>query len=94
MSMAESLSAEMAIINERGLHARASAKVVELAETFECEARLSYAGEEADPRSIMELLTLGAACGETISVTASGSDAAEFIAALEALISSRFGEER
>ncbi len=80
------------IVNERGLHARASVKVVELSERFACDATVRFNGERADPRSLMDLLTLVAAKGSVITVDAEGEDAAEYLDALEALIADKFGE--
>ncbi len=92
--MADRYSRQIDIINERGLHARASAKVVALSERFACDATIRYNGERADPRSLMELLTLVAAKGASITIDAEGEDAPEYLDALEALVSSRFGEEK
>lgn len=91
--MADQLTRTLHIINERGLHARASAKVVELSERYACEATISYNGEEADPRSLMDLLTLVASKGACITVDAAGEDAAEYLDDLESLIGGRFGEK-
>ena len=90
--MAEKHELTVEIVNERGLHARASAKVVELSEGYECEAFVHFDGERADPRSIMELLTLAAPLGSVLRVEAEGTDAVSYLAALEALISGKFGE--
>jgi phosphocarrier protein len=92
--MSDRYSRQIEIINERGLHARASAKVVELSESFACDAVIRFNGERADPRSLMDLLTLVAAKGSLIDADAEGEDAPEYLDALEALISSRFGEEK
>jgi len=91
--MAERLSRILEIVNERGLHARASAKVVELSERFACDATFQYNGDRADPRSLMDLLTLVAAKGAHVTVDADGEDAADYLDALEALVSGRFGEK-
>ena len=91
--MSDGQTRKMLIVNERGLHARASAKVVELSERFACEATIRYNGDRADPRSLMDLLTLVAAKGAQIEVTAEGEDAADYLEALETLISGRFGEK-
>ena len=84
---------ELPIINRRGLHARASAKFVQTVERFDSEVTVTRCGETVGGRSIMGLLTLGAAKGTTITVTALGDDAAESLAALAALVENRFGEE-
>ena len=91
--MAERLTRTMEIVNERGLHARASAKVVELSERYACEATISRGKERADPRSLMDLLTLVASRGTTVTVDAEGEDAVDYLDALEALIAGRFGEK-
>ena len=91
--MSDRLTREMEIVNERGLHARASAKVVELSERYSCEATISHDGEDADPRSLMDLLTLVASKGVTVTATAEGEDAAAYLDELEALIAGRFGEK-
>ncbi|MCL4146593.1 UNVERIFIED_CONTAM: hypothetical protein GTU68_014977 [Idotea baltica] len=84
----------MEIINERGLHARASGALSQLCETFEAAATVRFDGEEADACSIMDLLTLAAAKGSIINVEAEGTDALAMLDAMEALISSKFGEGR
>ena len=66
---------ELPIINRRGLHARASAKFVQTVERFNAEVTVTRCGETVGGRSIMGLLTLGAAQGTTITVTAKGPDA-------------------
>ena len=66
---------ELPIINRRGLHARASAKFVQTVERFNAEVTVTRCGETVGGRSIMGLLTLGAAQGTTITVTAKGQDA-------------------
>ena len=80
------------IVNEKGLHARASAKLVELVEAFDAEAEITKDGMSASGDSIMGLLMLAAAKGTTIEVATSGPDAAELADALETLVASRFGE--
>jgi len=85
---------KMTIVNERGLHARASGALSQLCETYEADAVVRFDGEEADARSIMDLLTLAAAKGSIIEVEASGHDAREMIDAMEDMISSKFGEGR
>ena len=80
------------IINRRGLHARASAKFVQTVERFASTVTVTRAGETVGGRSIMGLLTLGAAQGTAIFVTAVGDDAAAALDAIEALLANRFGE--
>ncbi len=81
------------IVNRRGLHARASAKFVQTVERFDATVAVTRAGETVGGRSIMGLLTLGAAMGTSIAVTAVGSDAQACLDAIEALLANRFGED-
>lgn len=80
------------IVNEKGLHARASAKFAEVCERFEARARVEKDGVDATGDSIMGLLMLGAARGSEIEVTTDGADEAALMDALEALVADRFGE--
>ena len=81
------------IINEKGLHARASAKFVEVVEAHDANATVVRDGIEVSGDSIMGLLMLGASRGTTIDVTTAGSDAEKLADALEALVAARFGED-
>ena len=81
------------IINEKGLHARASARFVEVVEKFESEVTVEKDGLEASGSSIMGLLMLAASKGTMIKVTSSGKDSEEMILALDDLIKSKFGED-
>lgn len=81
------------IVNEKGLHARASAKLVELVEEFDAEAEVSKDGNSASGDSIMGLLMLAASRGTQIEVETSGAQEAELADAIEALIADRFGED-
>ncbi len=81
------------IINRRGLHARASAKFVQTVEQFDSDITVTRGSETVGGRSIMGLLTLGAAQGTTIAVTATGEDAEAALDAIEALLADRFGED-
>jgi phosphocarrier protein len=81
------------IVNKRGLHARASAKFVKLAATFDAEVRVSREGQTVDARSIMGLMMLAAATGCTIDIEAEGEEAAAAIEALTALVAGRFDED-
>ncbi len=81
------------IINEKGLHARASAKFVEVVEAHDAHAVVHRDGIEADGDSIMGLLMLAASKGSSIEVETSGAEAAKLMAALEQLVADRFGEE-
>lgn len=80
------------IINEKGLHARASAKLVEVVEGFDARAEVSRDGLSASGDSIMGLLMLAASKGTTIDVETSGPDADALANAIEVLVSDRFGE--
>ncbi|QBF30040.1 HPr family phosphocarrier protein [Thalassococcus sp. S3] len=80
------------IINEKGLHARASAKLVEVVEAFDARAEVSRDGLSASGDSIMGLLMLAASKGTTIDVQTSGPDAEPLANALEALVADKFGE--
>jgi len=84
---------ELAIINRKGLHARATAKFVHCAEQFDAEITVSRCGETVGGQSIMGILTLGAGIGSSITVTASGPQAKEAIEAIAALVANRFGED-
>ena len=83
----------MEIVNERGLHARASAKFVKLASEFDAEVTVSREGQTVDARSIMGLMMLAAGIGSEIELSCSGRQAAEAMAALSALVEGKFGEE-
>lgn len=82
------------ICNERGLHARASAKFVKAASTFESDVRVTKDGATVDALSIMGLLMLGAGPGCTIDIEAEGPDAEQAVEELSALVECRFEEEK
>lgn len=81
------------IRNRLGLHARAAAKLVHTASRFRSAIRISKDGEEVDGKSILGILLLAAACGNTIRVTAEGDDAREAVSAIKNLIAGRFDED-
>ena len=81
------------IVNEKGLHARASAKFVQTVEKFEADVRVMRCGESVGGTSIMGLMSLAAARGTEITVDAIGKDAEAVVAAIDSLVSSRFGED-
>jgi len=85
---------EVEIINERGLHARASAKFVKTAAQFDADIRVSRDGQTVDAQSIMGLMMLAAGIGTVIEITAEGPDAEGAIETLVQLINDRFHEER
>jgi phosphocarrier protein len=80
------------IVNDKGLHARASAKFVETVERFDARAQVIRDGMEASGDSIMGLMMLAAACGSTIDVVVEGAEAQGLADALRDLIAGRFGE--
>jgi len=84
---------KLKIVNEKGLHARASAKFVECVERFEAKCEVGRDGMAASGDSIMGLLMLGAHCGSEIEVEATGPDAGALLNALDALVAARFDEE-
>ena len=85
---------EVEIVNERGLHARASAKFVKCAAQFDAQVSVSRDGQTVDAQSIMGLMMLAAGPGSTIEIAAEGPDAEAAVAALAALVEGRFEEER
>jgi len=90
-------SVRVTLRNKRGLHARASAKFAKLSASFDAKIEITSCNDVCQETvvgdSIMELLLLGSACGEDISITAHGPDADAAILALSALVESRFGED-
>jgi phosphocarrier protein len=92
--MSEAVSRTVEIANQRGLHARASAKFVKLAAAFEAQVNVSKDGSTVDARSIMGLMMLAAGLGCCIEITAKGPQAAEAVEALSQLVADRFDEER
>ncbi len=91
--MSDKTQRQLKIVNEKGLHARASAKLVEVVEGFDARAEVSRDGMSAGGDSIMGLLMLAASKGTTIDVQTSGPDAEALADALEALVADKFGEE-
>jgi len=89
----EALVREVEIVNQRGLHARASAKFVQLAGSFQADISVQKDGVTVGGTSIMGLMMLAASPGCCIRITASGAEAEEALIALTALVASRFGEE-
>ena len=81
------------IVNEKGLHARASAKFVEVVEAHDARATVTKDGMDVSGDSIMGLLMLGAARGSSIDVACAGAEAEKLADALEALVAARFGED-
>jgi phosphocarrier protein len=89
---AEVLTAEVGIVNRRGLHARAAAKLVTMAERFNASVEVSKDGQSVSARSIMGLMMLGAAPGSSVRLTAEGFDAKQALDAIAALIEAGFYE--
>lgn len=81
------------IVNEKGLHARASAKLVELVEGFDADVEVSKDGLSAGGDSIMGLLMLAASRGSEIEIETRGNQAEALADAIQALVADRFGEE-
>jgi len=91
--MADKLRARVIIPNKRGLHARASAKVVEASARFQSDIHIIKDGTAVNGRSIMGLMMLAASIGSEVEITAEGPDAAEALKAILALVEAKFGEE-
>jgi phosphocarrier protein HPr len=87
------VQASAKIVNQRGLHARASAKLVETAARFSSHISVSKDGQCVDARSIMGLMLLAAGIGCTVEISAAGEDAKEALTAIMALIDAKFGED-
>ena len=90
---AGAVSRELLIINKRGLHARASAKFVQLVEKFTAEVWVTRGGETVGGTSIMGLMMLAAGPGTTVTVSAIGPEAQQVVDAIAALIADKFNEE-
>jgi len=91
--MTQTTNRRLEIVNVKGLHARASAKLVEVVEGFDATAEVSRNGQSASGDSIMGLLMLAAAMGTTIDVETRGPDAEALADAVAALVAARFGED-
>ena len=91
--MQERRTATAKIINKKGLHARASAKIVEAAARFQSQITVSKDGQSVDARSIMGLMMLAASLGSDVSIEVAGPDAEEAMRAILALVEAKFGED-
>lgn len=91
--MTESAQKDVLIINQRGLHARASAKFVQLASKFESNITVEKDGVRVGGTSIMGLMMLAASPGCLVRISASGKDARQALEALDELVATKFGEE-
>ena len=89
----DTVNMRLRILNEKGLHARAAAKFVELVDTFDVSLVVKKDNLEASGDSIMGLLMLAASKGTEIELVASGIEAAETLSALSNLVENLFGEE-
>lgn len=85
---------EFVVINRLGLHARAAAKLCQLASSFTCDVTVAASGQSANAKSVMGLLLLCGAPGTKLEVSAEGERADECVDAIGALIDNRFGEEQ
>ena len=92
--MTDPVAATVGICNQRGLHARASAKFVKLASTFDSEIRVTRDGVTVNALSIMGLLMLGAGNGCDVHIEAEGPDATEAVEALSDLVNRKFDEDQ
>ena len=86
------LSAELTIVNKLGLHARASAKLTQVANSFRCDVWLSRNGRRVNAKSIMGVMMLAAGKGALVNVEAVGADAEAALSAIRQLIADKFGE--
>lgn len=86
------ITQELTLINRRGLHARASAKFVKACEIGDVTITVTKGEATVNGKSIMGLMMLGAALGDTITVTADGPDASSVMQTIQALIAVKFGE--
>lgn len=86
-------SDKVEIVNKLGLHARAAAKLVQIASEFNSDISIRFNGKEADGKSIMGIMMLAASKGNTIELIASGQDEQEALIAIKQVISDKFGEQ-
>ena len=92
-SSTEAIVREIPITNKRGLHARASAKFVQMVERFKADITVTRNNETVGGNSIMGLMMLSAGPGSSVIVSATGPEAREAIEALTTLVTTKFGEE-
>ena len=86
------LRQDIEIVNRLGLHARASAKLTQLASSYQCEVWMSRDGRRVNAKSIMGVMMLAAAKGSSVELETEGPDEQAAMDALEALINDKFGE--
>lgn len=92
-SSTEPVAREVPVVNKRGLHARASAKFVQMVERFNAEVWVTRNGETVGGTSIMGLMMLAAGIGTSVTISAVGPQAQEAVDALAELMATKFGEE-
>ncbi len=92
-SASGAVSREIPIVNKRGLHARASAKFVQMVERFNADVTVTRNGETVGGTSIMGLMMLAAGIGTTITVAATGAEAEAAVTAIAELVANKFNEE-
>jgi phosphocarrier protein len=83
---------KLTIVNELGLHARSAAKIAEVAQNAKHKVWVAYEGEKVDATSIIDILTLGAACGSRIEVSIENADDTAILKAIADLVNTGFGE--
>ncbi len=91
--MTSPIQTQLTLLNAMGLHARAAAAFVKTLTPLEVEVTVSWAGQTANGRSVLDLLTLGAPQGSVLELQIRGDDAEEALSALTRLVANRFGEE-
>lgn len=84
---------EIKVTNSLGVHARPASKIVQAATKFKSDIRLIYGGAEADAKSILNIMIMGAGFGSAVMIRASGEDENEAVDAVAALFESKFFEE-
>lgn len=90
--MASKHTAQVTIVNQLGLHARAASKLAQLCKQFKAKIELQQENKTADANSVLALLMLASSKGKTVQVSAEGKDAEQALAAVVDLINSGFGE--
>ena len=87
-------TATVTVSNQLGLHARAAAKLVQLASSFDCVVEVTRDGREVNAKSIMGVMMLAASCGSELLLRTAGADETEALKAISELIENRFGEDQ
>lgn len=87
------VEARVTLLNKVGLHARPASIFVQTAKKFKAEIKVEKDGKEVDAKSILGVLSLGAECGNVITIRVNGEDAEEALKTLVELVNSRFGEK-